>query len=383
MGVAYYTGNGVVQNHQKSIRIFQDMLEYGIDYNHIARFMLGHAYYYGHGVTINKRLALEYIEGDKLEEGGKRTFVIELFMAYVNYKDDKQEWEDWLNRAAFTLSIKDLVLLKTEDVYLDDYDDDECFLINTLIFFDEAEDIVNFLQHANTESADNIIAFFYYKGIIVNRNTQKAFKIIGENRHPSDIIQYNKAIMYLDSEELYEAKEIFVNLLAQYNTPRKQFENRCYEYENDTEGYIEKALLSSSIQNHLKTIVVKEKNKELEEKNKELNNLIAMFAHNFLGTLQCIRSNAEHENNPTIHLKTVKMMSGALTAFSIISADDDKLIEQLKQDNSGETTLLQNLANNLALAVSQLLSKTNKDKIINIYLNYLQKVASLTASMGR
>lgn len=117
--------------------------------------------------------------------------------------------------------------------------------------------------------------------------------------------------------------------------------------------------------------------KKLKEKNKELNNLIAMFAHNFLGTLQCIRSNAEHDNNPKIHLKTVKMMSGALTAFSIISADDDKLIEQLKQDNAGETNLLQNLANNLALAVSQLLSKTNKDKIINIYLNYLQKTAQI------
>ncbi len=50
--------------------------------------------------------------------------------------------------------------------------------------------------------------------------------------------------------------------------------------------------------------------KAIEEKNKELNNLVAMFAHNFLGTLQCIRSNAEHENNPTIHLKTVKMMGG-------------------------------------------------------------------------
>jgi TPR repeat protein len=110
---------------------------------------------------------------------------------------------------------------------------------------------------------------------------------------------------------------------------------------------------------------------ELDTKNQELNNMIAMFAHNFLGTLQCIRSNAEHENNPDIHLKTVKMMGGALTAFSIISADDDKLIEQLKQDKGGETNLQQSLSNNLALAISQLLSKTNKDKIINLYLKYL------------
>jgi len=125
---------------------------------------------------------------------------------------------------------------------------------------------------------------------------------------------------------------------------------------------------------------VKEKeavNQSLQLKDKELNNLIAMFAHNFLGTLQCIRSNAEHENNPELHLKTVKMMGGALTAFSVISSDDDKLVEQLKQDNTGETTLSKSLVNNLALAISQLLSKTNKDKIINLYLNYLLKTGEI------
>jgi hypothetical protein len=119
------------------------------------------------------------------------------------------------------------------------------------------------------------------------------------------------------------------------------------------------------------------KNQQLEEKNRELNNLVAMFAHNFLGTLQCIRSNAEHDNNPTIHLKTVKMMGGALTAFSILSADDDKLVEQLKQDNTGEMNLQQNLANNLALAISQLLGKTNKDKIVNLYLQHLSKTKQI------
>jgi len=122
---------------------------------------------------------------------------------------------------------------------------------------------------------------------------------------------------------------------------------------------------------------IAKKNQELEEKNKELNNIVAMFAHNFLGTLQCIRSNAEHENNPNIHLKTVKMMGGALTAFSILSADDDKLVEQLKQDNTGETKLQQSLANNLALAISQLLGKTNKDKIVNLYLHHLRKTQQI------
>jgi len=127
----------------------------------------------------------------------------------------------------------------------------------------------------------------------------------------------------------------------------------------------------------IKNQEINQLNQKLLERNEKLNNLIAMFAHNFLGTLQCIRSNAEHDNNPNIHLKTVKMMGGALTAFSIISADDDKLIEQLQQDSTGESNLLQCLANNLALAISQLLSKTNKDKIINIYLNYLKKTGQI------
>jgi hypothetical protein len=66
-----------------------------------------------------------------------------------------------------------------------------------------------------------------------------------------------------------------------------------------------------------------------------------------------------------------------LTAFSILSADDDKLVEQLKQDNTGEMNLQQNLANNLALAISQLLGKTNKDKIVNLYLQHLSKTKQI------
>jgi hypothetical protein len=201
----------------------------------------------------------------------------------------------------------------------------------------------------------------------------------------------------LDVEDL---RNIKIPLLSEselekkiLETLRENHENRYFtvesqkclqngEYEN-ARNWIEKVKDQELKEAHLQNIDHAEdlakKDKELEEKNKELNNLIAMFAHNFLGTLQCIRSNAEHENNPKIHLKTVKMMGGALTAFSIISADDDKLVEQLKQDTTGETNLLQCLTNNLALTISQLLSKTNKDKIINLYLKYLQKTGQIPA----
>lgn len=153
----------------------------------------------------------------------------------------------------------------------------------------------------------------------------------------------------------------------------KEFLNQAFEDPKDVEIGLKKVgFMAVELAEKLSKL-----NQELEEKNSELNNLVAMFAHNFLGTLQCIRSNAEHDNNPRIHLKTVKMMGGALTTFSILSANDDKLVEQLKQDIDGEINLQQNLANNLALAISQLLGKTNRDKIVNLYLHRLIKTGQI------
>jgi len=175
----------------------------------------------------------------------------------------------------------------------------------------------------------------------------------------------------------YGAYKGYKNLLGSESTPKAA---------NDAHRQMSYSLADYAQMHVEARLEIMKRDKELleaqeiiKQKNKELNNLISMFAHNFLGTLQCIRSNAEHDNNPNIHLKTVKMMGGALTAFSIISADDDKLVELLKQDNTGESNLLQSLANNLAFAISLLLSKTNKDKIINIYLNTLQKTGQIKA----
>lgn len=56
------------------------------------------------------------------------------------------------------------------------------------------------------------------------------------------------------------------------------------------------------------------------------------------------------------------------------------MLEQLKQDNAGETSLQQSFANNLALAISQLLGKTNKDKIVNLYLRHLRKTQQIESN---
>ena len=238
--------------------------------------------------------------------------------------------------------------VKEDAMYCDKgYKDNICY--SDMINYVFSEEIISFLEHSEESPAKVILAFY-------NRGNEEFERYLKQASNKRDILsnyllgQHYKQKINLDDASIYFKKAI--------------------EYGAISTKYVIQDFLSYSSKEELSNI---KHQKQLEEKNKELNNLIAMFAHNFLGTLQCIRSNAEHDNNVSIHLKTVKMMSGVLTAFSIISADDDKLIEQFKQDNSGDTNLLQNLANNLALAISQLLSKTNKAKIINLYLNYLRK----------
>jgi TPR repeat protein len=202
----------------------------------------------------------------------------------------------------------------------------------------------------------------------------------GNSSQQFQLGQYYSALLSLDNSiHINDEEKIFINewMESWIEKPLHKDGTRLDKSSFSTKITDKIIFFAHSFSLEIKNIHLEEAKKNLEEKSKELNNLIAMFAHNFLGTLQCIRSNAEYENNPNIHLKTVKMMGGALIAFSILSADDDKLVEQLKQDNVGETSLQQSLANNLALAISQLLGKTNKDKIINLYLQRLSKTKQI------
>jgi signal transduction histidine kinase len=279
---------------------------------------------------------------------------------------------------------RDEELYKSADCFCLDKDGYDYSTIGIIDFF-FPDEIICFLESNKTSAAKVILAFYYkYKN-----KENESINLFSKAANENDIIaDYELGEYYLS--KYHKEKELnHIKEASKYFNKVEQSSQIFSDYENYTRDSLIplakdkiKEIDGIKYENNLQEknkqleLEIQEKEaaqKQVEEKNKELNNLIAMFAHNFLGTLQCIRSNAEHDNNAKIHLKTVKMMSGALTAFSIISADDDKLIEQLKQDNTGETNLLQNLANNLALAISQLLSKTNKDKIINLYLNYLRK----------
>ena len=263
-------------------------------------------------------------------------------------------------------------------------------------YIKEKVEYFTFTNHI--DSPCKIILAYYYR-IINNKEDTRVLDFLKQastkdmlanyilGKHYKNLKKSDKAIHFfketLNKKKLkYRPTSTKKGMITEYHLSIQQF--LIYSAKDEVNNIKHQKKLEEK--NQQLELALKEKeavNQSLQLKDKELNNLIAMFAHNFLGTLQCIRSNAEHDNNPNIHLKTVKMMGGALTAFSIISADDDKLIEQLKQDHTGESNLLQSLANNLALAISQLLSKTNKDKIINLYLNYLKKTQQITTETTR
>ena len=408
----YYRHDKEKENLEEELQWFEKKAEQG-DIN--AYYLLVEVYFEGIKVKKNRILALEWLEKSLTQEKSDKYRLVRIFLDFAyGFESDNNEVEiseqkiiDLYIKAAEYGSAN--ACIRLADYYrLGNHVEK-----NDLLAFEYYEKAFELSGKEGTDIFDKMhyypdikslaslqLSRYYAEGKVVNNNLDKAAfyqqQIDDEIIEKKDSIDfpYKSAYAYQKEEKDYVSKlEGFekTNYLIDKGRIEETYEyySEASDFYGEFNEYVEHRIKVNEQAKELKKLnaVLEGKNqqlelevqekeaaqKQIEEKNKELNNLIAMFAHNFLGTLQCIRSNAEHDNNAKIHLKTVKMMSGALTAFSIISADDDKLIEQLKQDNTGETNLLQNLANNLALAISQLLSKTNKDKIINLYLNYLRK----------
>jgi len=345
LGICYINGEGIEKSIDEAITLFEYVARKN---DAIGCLWLAYAYYIKYSEVQDTVTAF-----DKLAVISQKT----ASMGTLTETETREE-NDRYRRVSSVNSFEESMILNIKESAINfmhentSYDDS--FIVPDIVF---PQNIVGFLEGNDNPSAKVILAF-YYRSI---KNAELFLSCLTEANSKLDIIaSYTLGLHYEKEKSFDKAVEYFEKIIAT---------DKSYTYPLETTKHVK-----TSAEHEIKLIEYKYR---LEEKNKELNNLISMFAHNFLGTLQCIRSNAEHDNNPNIHLKTVKMMGGALTAFSIISADDDKLIEQLKQDNTGESNLFQCLANNLALAISLLLSKTNKDKIINIYLNTLQKTGQI------
>jgi hypothetical protein len=108
----------------------------------------------------------------------------------------------------------------------------------------------------------------------------------------------------------------------------------------------------------------------LRAKNKEQEDVMALVAHKFRGSLDRIIYNTDHENSPWVHREAVSTMRGLLDIFSLISTDTELLRRKLQQDHSGDSSLEQVAIRSLGLALGQLLSRRGSERIQQHFLSY-------------
>jgi signal transduction histidine kinase len=120
---------------------------------------------------------------------------------------------------------------------------------------------------------------------------------------------------------------------------------------------------------------------KLEKANQELENLMGLIAHKFRGSIQVLSYNAQNENQPSISLDSLDTMRGLFEIFSIISTSSENLREKLIQDREGEGTILTTLEKSLSLALTDLLTESNRNKILQHYLAYAKRNKSVDASV--
>jgi signal transduction histidine kinase len=110
--------------------------------------------------------------------------------------------------------------------------------------------------------------------------------------------------------------------------------------------------------------------KEIEAKNMELEDMMAMFSHKFRSPLDAIIYNTEHEHQEKLYKQAAQTMRGLLDIFSTISTDVDRLQDRLKQDSQGNGNLITAFGKVLDMVLLHLLSASATGVIRQHYLSY-------------
>lgn len=226
----------------------------------------------------------------------------------------------------------------------------------------------------------------YKNGLGVTENYKEALqwfhKVAEHNKENDPLVisaQYRLGTMYKDGlgcsqQDYQEAKRWFRRAYADKNG--NVLKEKLVLDENDIEkGLIE--TVRKSAQEALEDIA---KLEEKENAKKELEDIMAMFAHKFRGPLLNIQYNAQHENQKTRTLKAVQTMTALLDIFSIISSDDIKLREKILLDKQGNRTLITVFFESLSLAIPQVLIAKHMVRIQQHYLSYAKKTEQIPST---
>ena len=150
-----------------------------------------------------------------------------------------------------------------------------------------------------------------------------------------------------------------------YNSARAYIE-QAFEYADSEESqhkdiYLENIDIAEELE---------EKNKQLQEKEKDLEDMMSMFAHKFRSPLDAIIYNTTHENQVKLYTEAAQTMRGLLNIFSIISTDEDILKEKIKRDRQGSGRLATVFSKTLDMILLHLLSVSGAEKIQQHYMAY-------------
>lgn len=120
---------------------------------------------------------------------------------------------------------------------------------------------------------------------------------------------------------------------------------------------------------------------KIVQQEKDLEDMMSMFAHKFRSPLDAIIYNTSHDNNPKLYAEAAQTMRGLLDIFSIISADDKTLPANIKADCQGKARLNTVLSKTLNMILLHLLSASGAEKIHQHYLAYAKAHGKIAASV--
>lgn len=225
----------------------------------------------------------------------------------------------------------------------------------------------------------------YNKSIQLNPNCAKSYNNRGlyyaeQKNYDLAINDLTKAIDFFESKEhkkncCLSISNIFI-AKKRYDDAREYVE-QAFSYVSNEEQH--KNVYLSNIKN---TEELDKKNQELEEKEREQEDMMSMFAHKFRSPLDAIIYNTSHENNPKLYAEAAQTMRGLLDIFSIISTDDKILTNKIKTDNQGNGRLITVLDKTLNMILLHLLSVSGAEKIQQHYLAYAKAHSKIDQSVS-
>jgi TPR repeat protein len=270
-----------------------------------------------------------------------------------NVIENEKKIAEYLHMAALGLFFSDEA---TNSEYLD------------IIRFAFHDDVICFLEQDENSPAKVILAFYYR----CQKKHEKYIECLIQASKQDILANYLLGKYYKDSEYFDKATHYFnqVDKVGGVKyLPRDVKEFTLSKYPLNAQQF-----LAYSAKEELNNIKHQEeievKNKQLQEAQKELEDMMSMFAHKFRSPLDVVIYNTTHENQVKLYTEAAQTMRGLLNIFSIISTDSEILKDKIKQDGAGNGRLATTFSKILYMILLHLLSVSGAEKIQQHYMAY-------------